>query len=410
MSDVAPTTFTLCRLVFETTAPLAVIASRSTQGINRPIATTPWGDPWVPASGIAGALREHLGSVGLDAVHYMGGMSDHSDDGLQPSMIRVVHTALSGVTTPTELGQTRIDSRTGAAAQGSLRTSQQIPAGTRIDVDLLIDGQHSPDSELVDALARWTPRVGSGATNGMGTTRTVAISIGTLDLTAPDDLSMWIGHGGPELFAAVATEPVTPESNGPATTVTVTCTIVDPLLIAPTRTGNTATSGTTLPGSSIKGVVRHRAEFILQSLANDESLAPAVAQAALDHIFGASDRRGRLQFSDAPVLIRDREERPHVAIDRFTGGGIDGRLFSEEVIASGQFTLTITALDELDQWEIDLLDAVLVDIDDGFVAFGARTARGFGTVTLAERPAMPDLGTVVDALREFSAREELSNA
>lgn len=407
-SDLAPSAvqeFTLCRLELTTTSYLAVGSSSALPGVNRPIATTPLGDPWVPPSSVAGALRNHLAQMRLDPVVYMGGTSEDIDTGFTPSMIRVMHTRLICSAEPEEVRQTRIDSRSGAAAQGSLRVSQQIAPGSTISVDLLIDGHHPIDSELVDALRAFAPQLGSGTTNGLGVTVINSISYGTLDLTQPADLAHWLRSGGRELFDAVATTELTPETGDSFAPIRIDCEVVDPLLIAPEITGNTAVTGTVLAGSSIKGVLRHRAEFILRSLALEEGVPVESAELALRAVFGSTDRRGRIRIDDAPVTVSARESRPHVAIDRFTGGGITGRLFAEDVISAGAFTIVITPLDELQQWEVDLMEAVVADIDDGFVAFGARTARGFGTVRVVSGAAMPDLVTVVRALETYAAGE-----
>jgi len=396
--------FTLCRITLTTTSALAVGSSAPIPGVNRPIATTPQGNPWVPPSSIAGALREHLDSCGLDANQFMGGTlsrrADSSDpDRLTPSMIRVMHTALDSAG-PDIAQQTRINARTGAAAEGSLRTSQQLPPGATITVDLLIDGHHHAGSELIDALSSFGPQLGAGTTNGMGRTETTTVAHGLIDLASTSDFVTWMTVGGPDLFSTVATNRLEPSSGRTDHVIHVECEIVDPMLIAPRIDGNTATSSSILAGSSIKGVFRHRAEFILNSVAESDGISMASATIALEHLFGCSDRRGRVRFDDAHISSPTRERRPHVAIDRFTGGATDGRLFDEEVIAAGRLTIAITPLDELEQWEVDLLDAVIADVNDGYVAFGARTARGCGTVRVLNDPGMPDLASVAEKLHD----------
>lgn len=399
------TVFTAYRIDLVATGPMAVGGSASLEAVDSPIARTPSGEPWVPASSVAGALREHIRREGLDPVDWMGGPS--SVDGvLEPSPIRVVHTEVSSDARVDVRSQTAIDRRTGAAAQGTLRNVEHLEPGTSLRIDLLVDGRHDRDGELSSVLGSFAPLLGARRTSGEGGTELRSLRWGMIDLASAEGLAQWLSAGGPSLIDLVATEPLDVRNSTERAAIVVRCTIVDPLLIEPGRDRsdaekkNRVTSRSTLHGSSLKGVVRSRAEFILRSLAAAADVDEVAAMLLTEQLFGSSDRRGRLRFTNSAVSDEVREVRPHVAIDRFTGGASAGRLFEEEVLVAGSFDLEIELLDEIEPWERCLIEAVLTDIHDGYVGFGARTARGYGTVRLSPVPQMPDLGPVMEALTD----------
>lgn len=81
-----------------------------------------------------------------------------------------------------------------------------------------------------------------------------------------------------------------------------------------------------IPGSSLKGWVRHRAHKIAATIAHQHYGAPAdqawkLTKGSIEELFGTEQRRGRLWLSDA---LSDNPAQPiefmMTAIDRFTGG------------------------------------------------------------------------------------------
>lgn len=100
--------------------------------------------------------------------------------------------------------------------------------------------------------------------------------------------------------------------------------------------------------------------------------------------FSANDydgQRGRVIFSD--VFVENNPVKTkllnHVAIDRFTGGAMDGALFSEEVISSNaSFNLKIVAPIDLNNDYILAFEAALNDLISGNLPLGGGTMRGHG--------------------------------
>ncbi len=141
-----------------------------------------------------------------------------------------------------------------------------------------------------------------------------------------------------------------------------------------------------MPASSLKGAISHRTAYHYNAqnklyIGNDE------ARKVIGEIFGEakeSDTKqgscGKALFSDVYKLDRDEKKVfDHVAIDRFTGGGIDGALFQEKTAA------------QKDEWEIEVLlnknveekfisafEATLDDVCSGMLPLGGATTKGHG--------------------------------
>jgi len=112
---------------------------------------------------------------------------------------------------------------------------------------------------------------------------------------------------------------------------------------------------------------------------------------AVKILFGTEDtddpnvQRGHVMISD---VIQEESGKPtdkilnHVSIDRFTGGAIDGALFSEKVTDCGDdnFVLTIMVEKKAIGEEIirKSLESALDDICHGLLPLGGGVNRGNG--------------------------------
>ncbi|WKN24020.1 RAMP superfamily CRISPR-associated protein [Azotobacter vinelandii] len=146
-----------------------------------------------------------------------------------------------------------------------------------------------------------------------------------------------------------------------------------------------------LPGSALKGALRHRVAYHYRCLSGDfAGLAsspapedcPAVAQ-----LFGqAKDNEGTaglLLFHDLHLEDPRLKVLMHNRIDRFTGGVIDGALFSEEVLWQTEVTLRIGTLHPqrlatVDALARQALQRALEDLAGGWLPLGANGSRGLG--------------------------------
>ena len=151
-----------------------------------------------------------------------------------------------------------------------------------------------------------------------------------------------------------------------------------------------------LPGSSLRGVLRHEAIWIAgaNGLTGD-----------LDLLFGTANEKegggsaGRLEIEDG-LLVGDARmvALDHVAIDRIVQGAADGKKFDAAALESPKFSVRLAMRFEkknarLVRW----LRALLFQMEKGRLWAGSGSARGYGliqTVKLTEATVdlVEDLG------------------
>ncbi len=176
-----------------------------------------------------------------------------------------------------------------------------------------------------------------------------------------------------------------------------------------------------IPGSSVKGVFRSRAEKILRTLGRDicdildkERGCAAVIKQKIDEkteacrkkdcefgdkdafeivrqescpvcrLFGNGQWASRILFSDAFFEKKPKKKtRDNVAIDRFTGGAAEGRLFNAAPVVQGKTSFRIL-IRKPDNFDKALLLFLLRDLRQGFppLRFGYGKTRGYGLLNL----------------------------
>jgi CRISPR/Cas system CSM-associated protein Csm3 (group 7 of RAMP superfamily) len=156
-----------------------------------------------------------------------------------------------------------------------------------------------------------------------------------------------------------------------------------------------------IPGSSVKGALSHRVAFhynkIKKYYAGNPEAKTDVDNPAVQALFGYTRKvtdaegkekeelqRGNVLISDV-IQVKEVEQEKilnHVSIDRFTGGAIDGALFSEEVTYGNGAAYTLTFKVKNDALEKDTVkqafEAALTDITVGMLPLGGGINRGHG--------------------------------
>lgn len=171
-----------------------------------------------------------------------------------------------------------------------------------------------------------------------------------------------------------------------------------------------------IPASSVKGALAHRVAFHYNKLMgvyakklkdgiltikeltgkdfgytnidNDPIKTATQGNPAVRNIFGyeaANDKgqRGNAIFSDVFYIESSDKQKKllnHVAIDRFTGGAMDGALYSEEVVESkAEIIINILIKSDVLTGKIkEAFEKSLDDIRHGMLPLGGGTMRGHG--------------------------------
>ncbi len=400
-----------------------------TQAIDRDILLDAEGRPWVPGSALAGSLRAHLRQADpQEEVRLMGSrpprdQAEAAARTVSPLwIVGSVFTPDGGGDPAAALeiaGQTAVDRERGAAAAGSLRFSRLAACGGTLTVYLRHEpgrGRSLADGDL-RLIAGWRPAIGRDRTRGGGRAALASLRYGTVDPATPAGAEAWLSHGGPGLFEAVATQEIPGSAADGEPWLEARFEIVDGLLAGDATSGPVARTRRRLgqpliPGSTWKGIIRSRAEYIIRSVYGQQAACRKPAgcgQCVTCQVFGHQGQRGRLAFGDSHIeKARDTSSpvRTHVGIDRVTGGARDALLFQTAPLAGGELRLRIDALGDVEPWVGAVIRHVLRDIGDGLVGVGSRTTRGLGTLRLADPlgelapvrvPALEGAGTTEQA-------------
>lgn len=156
-----------------------------------------------------------------------------------------------------------------------------------------------------------------------------------------------------------------------------------------------------IPATSIKGAISHRVAYHFNRLESvyadtlkieDFKLHVGSKNKAVKALFGTdgnktdeSQERGNVLLSD--LFIDPKSIAPkilnHIAIDRFTGGAIDGALFQEEVIYGNNIDLKLNIQIHKNFTNepkiIEALESTLDDICNGMLPLGGGVNRGHGS-------------------------------
>ncbi|WP_339383810.1 MULTISPECIES: RAMP superfamily CRISPR-associated protein [unclassified Tychonema] len=131
-----------------------------------------------------------------------------------------------------------------------------------------------------------------------------------------------------------------------------------------------------LSGTSLAGVLRHRAERIVNTLGGSSTLVNEL----FGFVEGKEAKSSRLVvhekvIKDATDLVQNR-----IAIDRFTGGAYHGALFDEQPIFGGEKTRVCIELElrNPNEYEIGLLLLLLKDLWTTDLPVGGESSIGRG--------------------------------
>lgn len=360
---------------------------------------------YLPMTSLAGALAAHLGN---DAEYWLGprpgGREEKPKEATPPraSKLALWGCVGSDASAVSQRGSTAIDGRRGAATGNTFRDEQwAAPVGI-----VVLGGHDGPiRDDLLDTLAQWRPFVGRARSSGLGTAAVTLVEAMALDLTKDLELGWWLTErhawlGSGAAAPAWATVETRLGWDGEASLAAATefvwevCEPVhvgDGLFEGAPGSGGVAkavsSAGTMfVPGSSWKGVFRHRVEAILCVAGADERTTSQIT----GHLFGDLEHgRGLLWFGDSQAETSTALIRTHVAIDRFTGGAREGALYQIESMPTRQkLTLRIRPPRESLPGAVDtLIRHVVRDLHDGLVGLGGNGSRGYGTLRL-ESPAI----------------------
>ena len=130
-----------------------------------------------------------------------------------------------------------------------------------------------------------------------------------------------------------------------------------------------------VPGTSWAGALRHRMRELGLKEEEEHRLFGFVKGG------GAGDKaRSVIRFGESQITGGRNKILSRNAIDRFSGGTVDGALFTERTYYGGNTQLVISFSNgaKVDEWTRTHLAAALTDLHYGFLAVGGETSVGRG--------------------------------
>lgn len=400
-----------------------------------PILRDTQGRPYLPGTSLRGVLRSHLekmaGPLAADIALLFGSTPPRGQKSNSLAGRLTVCDAVTDSSCHTEVrDHVKLDRCWGAAASGG-KFDQEIVSDTLTwRMQLIYEGESPSDPELrlvqeaIRALEAGDLTCGAKSGCGYGRLKLTATAYSAIQRSDPSALAAWLnsraGLSGPEtppLTAGSFRWPDAPPT-GPSTTPADLANWVEfrlrlqfdgvlltrrPIPALPTEQpfdprdrSRYAEKGSTiadavyavtgspeqpfLPGSSLRGVLRHHAYRICKTF-NVTPLA--------DDLFGTiktdstnEGKKGGIEVSDGTLIGQPHPiYLDHVALDRITGFAADAKKFSTCGLASPSFHLTVRVHFADDQLtRLALLGLLLRDLQDGFLWAGSGVTRGYGHI------------------------------
>lgn len=418
------------RITLEAAAPLAIQSGEEDALNDTLLVRDPNGLPFIPATSLAGAMRAAAGTEADEWFGWQEGnagsrspltISDAllhwSDDGPRDGLIteaaglrrleadELCRHLLPGAE-PLVRQHVRLNDRGVVDGSGKF-TRSAVPAGARFTFEVRSHRRDVIDG--VTGLIKAGLWLGGATRSGYG--QMMCIAIGELDLELPRDWRKWCEFAGKDLGTDGPVVRKAWSTSGSVAAWHLKGRIEGALLVgaegrnlkedrAPwrekrvrwnKRIGGAAEviEAFVVPGSAIKGPLRHRALFHLRrhGVADPDSCVNTLFGSVAQDDTGSA---GKLRFADAviddPVIFT----QTHVGLDRFTGGSRRGVLFTDAVLWRPRLDVSIFATRDLDAIEHLGLAAALNDLRLGLCGIGAEWGEGAGVFAEIETFSIPD--------------------
>lgn len=440
----------LARFVIEAKTPLAVGSGEKDITTDALVATDVNGLPYIPGTAIAGVVRSMIGEE--SAKTFFGyQVPNKKKDGKGSEIIFTEAKILNSKGEVVDgLNIDAIDkdpllkeykelpirqhariSEKGVTEKGGKFDEQVVFAGTRFcfELEMVSDGKNYSDFEsVISQVNNKTFRIGSGTRCGFGEIEVVEMQRAKLDLSKPEDLDLYLDKSSDlskdwngwqrdenieketlstdwvEYKLSLQPEDFFLFGSGFGDSEVDMTPVKARKVVWEDGVGRLSDKMVLIPATSVKGTLSHRVAFHWNKL-NEYYAGNPEAKVGKDNfavkiLFGSEGEkegegqlRGNVIFSD---IIENRSVKDkilnHVAIDRFTGGAMDGALFSEKMTYVTEkdkpFEMSILVKNEMlskkDKKNVtvgDALEVALQDICKGMLPLGGGVNRGNGIFT-----------------------------
>ena len=353
------------------------------------------GQPFIPGTSLAGVLRQTIQDIRPDADNVLFGSIDEHEgtqSALQINDIPLENTNISvrdGICIDDVLGVTKDGAKYDfevieSGAYGTLRIDCIIRECHQNQVDIIEDALKTLANLLKNGIS-----IGARTVNGFGRIACEDISLEYYDFIKPESVQAWLLRKS----GATITIPEAPIVAKRDLIIDMDCYLEDTILIKSIfearwedkLEGKSEDKLLTLfiPGTSVKGVLRHQCGHILHALGRGTVLT--------NNLFGYSNNKTK-QSHKGRFLVNEvyfdksyaQEEQHRIRVDRFTSGVMNGALFADHPLRNTKgetltFPLHIRIKNCSDS-EAGLAMLLVKDLMTGQVTMGANRTIGCGRI------------------------------
>ena len=352
--------------------------------------------PFIPGTSLCGVLRDYMKSTNPAMVDKIFGDANTIQSSIQLDDIQLDNGEIisrDGV---------KIDSYTGTSVDGSKYDYEAVDRGAKGNLRLLINlrGVHLDDMKNVqDAISKLMGRLKSGiqlgalTSKGFGVATVENIVANFYDFRNKADVIAWLKNKPASKTISPASEKNS--SNPKDFIVDANFALNSSFIIRDYDVGEDNKSNNisavslksqcdfVIPATSLKGIFRHRAEYIFNRLGLKVNL--------LDNLMGTATKDGTKIKSRfivyesyiSPKNVNDVIHRRN-KIDRITGGVLQGTLFATKPVWNKTLNAPIInirfEIRDAKDFEAGLALCLLRDMWLGNVAIGGEKSIGRGTV------------------------------
>lgn len=416
----------LSRMIIEMKTPLHCGGGQE-RYLDQPVVRDAFGNFYIPGSSIAGILRnvaeqynpvlaeKTFGSLNVDTASFIECLDAYA---LDFDGHTCISKAIRGEDSLLPSGPYLRDhvkiTNEGVAKNGGKFDEEIVPAGTRFTLQINLNfAWGNPDDDvrnvfmfLLAQLQGGHIQFGAKRRNGYGTFSVLETTCSEIDLSSPEGMEEYLNLKNEVLIPKGVGTPVTvskgdmlPRRDGLSGHVALPMCSNGPLLIGGGDTDEAdivcyqtpvidywakkLKRRYAIPSTSIKGVIRHSVERIATALYSTDE-AEEIADALFGNVKGSNTCVGKVTFFDAMLpAIKETKIVQHVAVDRFTGGALEGALYNEAPVWEPELHFTVRVqFDALSEQEGMLLSHAMMDLCSGRVSLGSGANRGNGFVHL----------------------------
>ena len=375
-------------------SPLLIADGENDGVIDKHILKNKKGEPFIPGTSLAGALRNLAIRKNKEIAELLFGKSENNDNDSQ-SAIMINDIILKNYNLVLRDG-VKIDPYTQSAINGAKYDYEAIEKGAEseneLEMIIKLREFHRNKSQEIEEMIKFLADVvvggillGALTTKGFGKVKGEACKVYCYDFTKPNLLKAWLYQEDGVAFYEGQDTGLENEND---LVIVADFAIKSSLIIKGGKENHglktkevTLKSGDdfVIPGTSIKGVISKQAQLILDRLEQDKVF--------LDSLMGCSNdnekAKSRLYVEEAYIDNTKVTAKPQsrIRIDRFTNAVMAGGLFTSEPIRQDNDEPTVRmkmTVKDCQDYEAGLLLFILKDLWTGVLPLGGEKLIGRG--------------------------------